>query len=190
MSKKNSIVHIVAVLDGSGSMSSLVVEVINSLNHFIDEQKQIEGKATFTLIKFDNKYEVVFDSIPLSKVPTITQEHYFARGMTALNDAIGKTITSFTRKKNVMFVVQTDGLENASRDYTNEQIKKMVTEKTNSGWEFLFMGANIDSFEEGSGKRGFKDTMNFMPTAAGVKCAYASVNNNTRTYRSTITGIK
>ncbi len=181
----SKLTHIVAVLDGSGSMANLVSDVIGNLNNFVKEQKKLPGKATFTLIKFDDKYEVIFDSIPLKDVPTITQEHYFARNTTALNDAVCKSIKKFTLKRNVMFLIQTDGHENASREYTNKQVKEMVEHKTSKGWEFIFAGANIDAFAEG-GMRGFaaKSTVNYDANARGVTNLYAAVSASAASYRT------
>lgn len=181
MSKK--ITHIVCVLDRSGSMKSLETEVINSFNHFVEEQKKIEGKAQLTLAIFDAEYDVVYDAVDIQKVEPLTSEKYFARGMTALNDAIGRTIEKFKKKKNVIFLVQTDGMENASQDYTAKGIKESVETKQKSGWEFVFYGANIDSFAEG-GARGFAQTQNFAATEKGVTNMYADMGTRAFMYRT------
>jgi uncharacterized protein YegL len=181
MSKK--ITHIVSVLDRSGSMKHLVDEVIGSFNNFVEEQKKLDGKAELTLVVFDENYEVIYDRVDIQKVEPLTTEQYYARGMTALNDAIGNTIETFKKKKNVIFLVQTDGHENSSHKFTNSDIKKLVEDKQSKGWEFVFFGANIDAFAEGN-CRGFKNTQGFMATVKGVKDSYMSLTRCVKSYRS------
>ena len=133
--------HIVCILDRSGSMSGSEKEVINSFNKFIKDQKKIEGKAKVTLVLFDNEYEKPWTKIPLKNTPKLTEELYYVRGMTALNDAIGKTINEFSNKKKVIMLIQTDGLENASREFSPQQVKKLIKKKDN--WEFVFIGSDL-----------------------------------------------
>ena len=176
--------EIICVLDRSGSMGGLAVEVVNSFNEFIADQRKIPGKAKVTVVLFDDKYEVVHDRIKLEDVPELTGEVYFTRGMTALNDAIGKTIQNVDKKRDkVILMIQTDGQENASQEYTKSgTIKKMVEEKEKKGWEVMFLGANIDSFVEG-GARGIRSSVNYAPTTDGVKFAYQTMSDATRAYR-------
>ena len=182
MGKKTT--EIICILDRSGSMASLAPEVINSFNEFINDQKELPGKAKVTLVLFDNQYDVVHDRIALQEMATLNKDLYFARGMTALNDAIGKTIYGVDKKrKKVIVLIQTDGLENASHEFVNEDIKALVKEKEELGWKFVFLGANVDSFDEGMG-RGIKSAVDFDPTADGVKFAYSTMSDTTRAYRS------
>lgn len=185
MSKK---INIVAVLDRSGSMMNLQTEVINSFNEFVRGEKTKANKNdTLSLVLFDDHYDMVWDSIKLKDVPELTSKLYFARGMTALNDAIGKTINTFSKKKNILFLIQTDGYENASQEWTNETLKKEVKKKTEKGWKFVFTGANIDSFAEGA-SRGFDaiNTMNFDATTNGVAETRRFYSNSLGSYRSEV----
>lgn len=177
------ITHIVCVLDRSGSMGALEQEVINSFNNFVEEQKKIEGKATLTLAIFDDQYDIVYDEVDIQKVVPLTRDVYFSRGMTALNDAIGKTIEKFDKKKKVIFLVQTDGMENASHSFDIQKIKTLVETKEKAGWQFVFHGANIDAFTEG-GSRGFTTTHNFAANALGVKHMYRSISDSATSYRT------
>ena len=150
MSKKKT-TEIVCILDKSGSMGHLAEEVIQSFNQFIEEQRELDDPANVTLVQFNHKYEKPFDSVPIGNFPELTDEVYRCCGQTALHDAIGKTLNEFDKKKkNVVVLIQTDGYENASQEFGGprgrELIRKMVTEKEKLGWNFVFIGANIDSF--------------------------------------------
>lgn len=182
MSKRKT-THIICVLDRSGSMKSLEDEVINSFNDFVENQKKLEGKATLTLALFDHEYQIVYDQVPIKKIEPLTKDLYFARGMTALNDAIGNTIDKFKLKKNVIFFVQTDGQENASQKYTNDKIKKLTEKHEKRGWEFVFFGANVDAFAEGN-MRGINNTINYKANSKGVVQTYLNINNLTTNYRN------
>ena len=177
-------VHIVCILDRSGSMGHLAPEVIGSFNNFVNEQKAEEGKAYLTLVLFDDQYDVVYDRIDIQEVPELTSKLYYARGMTAMNDAIGKAINACT-DKDVMVLIQTDGMENMSREYKNADIKKLVSEKEALGWDFTFLGANIDTMAEGN-SRGFAASKSFSFDASvqGVQTAYNSMDASTKAYRS------
>ena len=183
MGKKDNAVHIMCILDRSGSMMSMASEVINSFNEFLKEQKAEKGKAFLTLVLFDDKYEVVYDRINLKKADPIDASIYFARGMTAMNDAIGKTIMANT-DKDAMVLIQTDGMENASHEYKNADIKRLVKEKEDIGWEFVFLGANIDTMQEGH-SRGISalNSVSFEANDEGVKVAYASMDGSLKSYR-------
>lgn len=142
-------VEIVAILDRSGSMSNIMDEAIAALNHFVEEQKLLPGKAKFTLVGFDDRYEVVLDHVKLKDVQPIIIDQVRPRGMTALNDAIGKTINSI-ESDNVVLLIQTDGFENASSEYTTAQIKTLIESKTKAGWDISFIGAGVDAFAGGA----------------------------------------
>jgi uncharacterized protein with von Willebrand factor type A (vWA) domain len=135
-----STTEIICILDRSGSMRGSENEVINSFNKFIKDQKKIEGKAKVTLVLFDNEYEMPWRRIPLKDTPKLTKELYYTRGMTALNDSIGKTINDFSKKKKVIMLIQTDGFENCSREFSTDQVKKLIKKKKK--WEFVFIGSN------------------------------------------------
>ena len=151
---KNSI-EIVGILDRSGSMENLEKATIDGYNEFIKKQKA-EGPGKVTLAIFDDQYDLVYEQLSLKKVPKLKKDVYYARGMTALRDAIGRTITAVNERykngkrpdKTLVFIV-TDGYENASTEFTQKQIKKMIKKRTKDGWEFFFMGANVDYFAVG-----------------------------------------
>jgi hypothetical protein len=156
---------ITVVLDRSGSMASIADDVIGGLNTFIRAQAQVEGEARFTLVQFDDEYEVVHAHVPVQDVPTLTDRTYVPRGSTALLDAIGRTIIDTgarlamlpeaDRPQAVIFAVQTDGLENASREFTRERVFEMIRHQEEKyAWQFVFLAADQDAIAEGS-KMGF-----------------------------------
>lgn len=156
--------HIVVVLDRSGSMSTVYNETIDGFDEFINAQKGVDGDATVTLVQFDDKYEKVFSSVPVNEVKSI-KEFYSPRGMTALLDAIGKTVED-TKKKitktskvkrpdRVVVVVITDGYENNSKEYSSAKIRSLIKEQEKGNWEFMFIGANQDAVLTGT-EYGFK----------------------------------
>lgn len=156
MENKTTKTELVFILDRSGSMCGLEADTIGGYNSMLDRQKKEAGEATVTTVLFDDQYELLHDRIDIRGIAPITEHEYFARGCTALLDAIGKTIQKIAnaqkhtapgqRADKVLFVITTDGYENASREYSYDQIRAMVKrEKEQYGWEFLFLGANIDA---------------------------------------------
>lgn len=186
--KKQSAVEIVCILDRSGSMKSLENEVIGSFNHFIETQKKEAGKANVTLVLFDDQYEVVYNSISIKKVPELTSKEYYVRGMTGMYDAIGKAINNCTAK-DAMVLIQTDGYENSSKEYTGQQIKTLIKEKEDAGWDFIFLGADIDVSMEAS-KFGMSASKSFTYTksADGMNDAFRAMSNATSSYRASRLG--
>lgn len=182
--KKQNAVHIVCILDRSGSMSSLQTEVINSFNTFLKEQQAEKGKAFLTLVLFDDRYDIIHDRVNIKDVPKLDSQTYFARGMTGLYDAIGKTVNSII-DKDVMVLIQTDGYENSSQEYNQKAIKELITKKENLGWDFIFLGANIDTMAEGS-KMGLaaSKSVSFQANSAGVEMAYMTMDMSTKAYRN------
>ena len=155
---KNNITELVFILDRSGSMSGLEGDTIGGFNSMIEKQRKQDGECYVSTILFDNVSEVLHDRVKLSGIPKMTDRDYTVRGCTALIDAIGGAIHhignihKYARAEDVpehtMFVIMTDGLENASRRYSSDEVKRMIEhEKEKYGWEFLFIGANIDSVE-------------------------------------------
>ncbi len=156
---KKDLTELVFILDRSGSMSGLESDTIGGYNSMMEKQKKEPGEALVTTVLFDDGYELLHDRTNLRGVEAITNKEYFVRGTTALLDAIGKTINKIgnaqkqtaesERAEKVIFVITTDGMENASREYNYETIKKMVeNQKNKHGWEFIFLGANIDAVAE------------------------------------------
>jgi uncharacterized protein YegL len=143
--------NIVMILDKSGSMSSIQSDIIGSINQFITDQKKIADTATFTFVTFSDNVEVVFFKKPLSEVQTITDNDYKPTGSTALFDAIGLTINKFEHDKDVLMVIVTDGQENASKRYKRKEIFDMVSKhKGKNGWNFIYLSADIDTFDQGT----------------------------------------
>ena len=147
-------VELVFILDRSGSMGGLESDTIGGYNSMLSKQKKEKtGKVSVTTVLFDDQYELLYNQVPIEKVSPMTEEEDYVRGSTALLDAIGKTVMQVKAnqdkkeiKDKVLFVIITDGMENASREYRVEQIKKLIEErKEKDNWEFLFLGANIDA---------------------------------------------
>ena len=155
---KNNITELVFILDKSGSMSGLESDTIGGFNSLIENQKKKDGKCYVTTVLFDTDFSKVHDRVELSEIRKMTADDYIPGGCTALLDAIGSTVKHianihrYARPEDVpehtVFAIMTDGLENASRCFSREEIKRMIShEQEKYGWEFLFLGANIDSVE-------------------------------------------
>lgn len=179
--------EIVVVLDRSGSMASISKSTVDGFNSFLNEQQNAEGEAFITLVQFDDRYEVDYKSIPVSEAkPLIDGETFKPRGMTALLDAIGKTVNELETDRDVVFVIITDGDENASREYQRDAIMNMIkTLETEKGWYFLFLGANQDAIAAGGGM-GITGNKSFTYSAddIGTASAFASFSSNISNYRS------
>ena len=155
---KKNLTEIVFILDRSGSMSGLEADTIGGFNSMIEKQKNAEGEALISTVLFDNTSEVIHDRVSVQSIKPMSRDDYTVRGCTALLDAIGGAIHhignvhKYARAEDVpehtLFVITTDGMENASRQYDSEKVKKMIErQKEKYGWEFLFLGANIDAVE-------------------------------------------
>ena len=194
--KKNNIVDVVFILDRSGSMGGLESDTIGGFNSMLEKQRKIEGKAFITTVLFDDQYELLHDRVNIAKVNNITEKEYFVRGSTALLDAIGKTIAKEkaiqdTLEKNekadkVLFIIITDGLENASREYNSATVKKLIeTQKEKYGWEFLFLGANIDAIETANTIGiNAERAVNYKSDSIGTKKNYDTLNKAVEEVRS------
>ncbi len=181
---KNDLTELVFILDRSGSMAGLESGTIGGYNGFLDKQRALPGEALVTTVLFDDRYELLHDRIALPGVRPVTDRDYFVRGSTALLDAVGRTIEKIAnahqhtgesqRPGKTLFVVTTDGLENASREFTFQRIQQMITrQKEEFGWEFLFLGANIDAAAT-AGKMGIQAdrAVNFHADSQGTKLNY------------------
>jgi uncharacterized protein YegL len=153
---KKGLTELVFILDRSGSMSGLESDTIGGYNALLLKQKKEFGEAVITTVLFDDKYELLHDRINLKGIEPITDKEYFVRGSTALLDAVGKTINKIgnvqkhtiedERAEHVMLVITTDGMENASHEFSYEKVRQMIEhQKSKYGWEFIFLGANIDA---------------------------------------------
>ena len=184
-------VHLYMLLDRSGSMSGWEQDVIGGFNTFIKEQQKEKDDCSVTLVQFDGQapYEVIIDAQDLSAVTELAPNVYRPRGNTPLLDALGRMIKNAEKSEaqqaeDVLVWVFTDGLENASREFTYEQIKALVAEKEKAGWTFMFMGAGIDSYAAGR-RLGFADdnVSNFHKSAGGIDAAYLQSSRSLASYR-------
>lgn len=194
--KVNNFTEIVCILDRSGSMDSVANDAIGGFNTFLKEQQKMKGKANITTALFDHEYILLHDNVDIQNIPELNKDTYIPRGMTRLNDAIGRTLTTITeriektkekyRPNKVVVAILTDGYENDSKEFNTEKIKEMITkqEKENK-WEFIYLGANQDAFAVGS-TYGFhkNNSINFNSSDIGTRCAFANVTNYVKTIRT------
>ena len=156
---KKNLTELVFILDRSGSMGGLEKDTIGGFNSMIEKQKAEAGEALISTVLFDNETEVIHDRLSLKDIPRMTEKEYYVRGCTALLDAVGGAIHHIgnvhkyareeDRPEKTLFVITTDGMENASRRYSYDKVKAMIQrQKEKYGWEFLFLGANIDAARE------------------------------------------
>lgn len=169
---KKDLTELIIVLDESGSMQSVVRDTIGGFNTFLETHQKMSGDAKLTLVKFDTKYEIVHNGADVRSVKPLDNKTYAPGGMTALLDAVGKTIDEVGRRlaatpederpEKVIFMVLTDGEENSSREYTKEQVKaKTETQKNDYKWEFVFIGADQDAWSNARGM-GISNSVNFV----------------------------
>ena len=178
--------EIVILLDRSGSMQSIGKATVEGFNTFLKEQKNADGEAFVTLVQFDDRYEMNYESLPVKDTtPLILGENFVPRGSTALIDAIGKTIEDLNTDRDVVFVIITDGEENSSVTYKREAIMKMIETQTEAGWKFLFLAANQDAIKAG-GTIGIKgsNSINYSSTADSTINVFANVSQNMSKYRN------
>ena len=184
---KNNITELVFILDRSGSMAGLEQDTIGGFNAMIEKQKKETGECYISTVLFDNVSEVLHDRVRLSDIKPMTDKEYTVRGCTALIDAIGSAIHhignihKYARPEDVpehtMFIITTDGMENASQRYNSDEVKKMIErQKEKFGWEFLFIGANIDAVETAK-RYGINEdrAVNYNADAKGTGILYESV---------------
>lgn len=177
---------LIFVMDRSGSMSGSESDTIGGFNSFIQREKDKDLNTRVTTILFDDQYEVLYKRKAIGDVAELTRNEYWVRGCTALLDAIGKTINSLDKEidNKVLFVIMTDGLENASREYSKEQIRNLIS---SHNWEFIYIGADIDSYTE-AGKIGIKrtHTANYRKSKEGFDDVYCSVSDAAEYMRNDI----
>lgn len=197
----NEKTHIICILDRSGSMASIIDDSIGGFNTFLDEQKKLPDEATITVALFDDKYDLIYDNVDIKKAEELTKNEWMPRGSTALYDAIGKTINSEKEKLNklgvekpskVLVCIVTDGYENASREYSKDNIKSLISDCEKDDWNFIYLAANQDAMTVGnsfgvsvgntftytSTSRGVTDMSNIMYTATANYRAMNSNSNN------------
>ena len=185
---KNNTTELVFILDRSGSMAGLEADTIGGFNSMIEKQKKQNGKCYVSTVLFDDSIEVIHDRVELHSVNKMTEDDYFVRGCTALIDAIGSSIRHIANihkyarpedvPQNTMFVITTDGMENASHQFSSDEVKRMIKkEKEKYGWEFIFIGANIDAVE--TAKQfgiGSDRAVNYHADSKGTEVLYNTVS--------------
>jgi hypothetical protein len=194
---KKNLCEIVCIIDRSGSMGSIKEDAIGGFNSFIDEQKKVPGEATVTLVQFDDEYELLYENKNINGINFLDDSTYVPRGMTALFDAIGKTIVSVgerlsnleerDRPEKVIFAILTDGYENSSKEYTTPSVIKEMIEhqKEKYSWDFVYLAANQDAVTTGSTFGiSSKDAINFAATGSGMIDGYKCLSNSVTSYRS------
>ena len=192
---KKNLTELVFILDKSGSMSGLEKDTIGGYNSMLEQQKNLDGECVITTVLFDNHYELLHDRIDIRAVAPITEKEYRVGGSTALLDAIGKTIHKIGnvqkntaddyRAEKVMFVIITDGEENSSREYSSDMVKKMIfRQKERYGWEFIFLGANIDAVETAS-RFGIDEdrAVDYVPDEEGTRLNYQVMSQTVTAFR-------
>jgi uncharacterized protein YegL len=187
--------EIVLIIDKSGSMDTIKDDAIGGFNSFLTEQKDIERDANVTFVLFDDRYDLIHNGKDIHEVDELTKKTYRPSGTTALLDAVGRTVdrvgerlnelNDSEKPENVIVFILTDGMENASSDYTKDQVKGMIQhQESKYSWEFIYGGANQDAFEEAGGL-GIKaqNTFNFEATGQGTREAYENSSDMVASYR-------
>ena len=199
---KTNLTELVFILDRSGSMGGLESDTIGGFNSMLVKQQAEDGECRITTVLFDNQYEILHDRIDIKAVSPITEHEYFVRGNTALLDAVGKTINKIGsvqkntaedyRADKVLFVITTDGMENASREFDYSKIKSMIErQKSKYGWEFIFLGANIDAVDVAN-RFGIERNraQNFHNDSEGIALNYEVLSQTVSMFREAPQGAK
>ena len=192
---KNNATELVFILDRSGSMAGLEKDTIGGFNAMLKKQKEVEGECRITTVLFDNQLNILHDRLDIQAIGSLTEKDYQVGGSTALLDAIGSTINKIGnvqkhsayehRASKVLFVIITDGEENSSREFSSQRIKKMIEHQMNKyGWEFIFLGANIDAVET-SKMYGIRPdrTQNYHADAKGVNLNFDVMSKTVANFR-------
>lgn len=190
--------ELVFILDRSGSMSGLEKDTIGGFNSLIQKQRKEKGKCYVSCVLFDDVQEVIYDRVPLNEVKKMTQKQYYARGCTALLDAMGGAIHhignvhKYSKEEigKTLFIIITDGLEKSSKRYTYVTIKQMVErQKEKYGWEFIFIGANMDVIQEAN-KFGIDQAVRYACDEEGTALNYSVLSENIIKMRTTVGNAK
>lgn len=193
---KKGLTELVFIIDRSGSMSGLEEDTIGGFNAMLQEQQDVDGEAFVTTVLFDDQYELLHDHVNIQAIAPLTRKNYTVRGSTALLDAIGMTIHKIkkiqrnvsegSRAEKVLFIIITDGQENASRHYTADMIKERIEhQKQKYGWEFIFFGANMDAIAEAAKIGIHADrARNYSADAYGTQFAYSAMSAISSAFRN------
>lgn len=192
----NEKTHIICILDTSGSMSTIISDSIGGFNTFLKKQKELPDDATISVSLFNDQYEKVYENIPIKEAEELTDKVWIPRGMTALYDAIGKSIgdarASFAKlsedekPSKVLVCIVTDGLENSSREYKKDNIVELIKDCEEDNWNFIYLAANQDAFNVGTSFGvSAGNTFTYTADSVGVGVMNATLTNAATTYRST-----
>ena len=192
---KKNLTELVFILDRSGSMSGLESDTIGGYNSFLEKQKEEDGSCLVSTVLFNQHSKVIHDRVDLVKVEKMDRKDYLASGTTALIDAMGdaihhiKNVHKYIRKEdvpaNTIFVIITDGLENASHKYSSDDVKKMVEQQKEKGWEFLFLGANIDAVETARTYGIAEDrTSDYLCDEVGIEKNFDALSKSVKSFRA------
>ena len=191
---KKNLTEMIFILDRSGSMSGLEPDTIGGFNGMIDKQRKEEGEALVTTVLFDTRTEVLHDRLPLEQIPRMTDKEYYVGGGTALLDAVGdavrqtETIHKYARAEDLpehtLFIITTDGQENSSTKYNYREVRKMIEAAREKGWDFLFLGANIDAAAEAA-RIGIsrERSANYHADAEGTQTLFEAVSDTVSSFR-------
>ena len=183
-----NLTEVVFILDRSGSMEGLEADTIGGFNSMLAKQKKTEGEVLVSTVLFDHETEVLHDRVPLSEIKNMTEEEYWTRGSTALLDAVGSSIQHIKnvhkyareedRPEKTLFVITTDGMENSSYHFDYNEVKKLVEAQKESGWEFIFLGANIDAIGT-AGHLGIDAdrAVNYHSDSIGTKAIFSGISS-------------
>ena len=192
---KKNLTELVFILDRSGSMAGLESDTIGGYNSFLEKQKEEDGSCLVSTVLFNQHSKVIHDRVDLVKVEKMDRKDYLASGTTALIDAMGdaihhiKNVHKYIRKEdvpaNTIFIIITDGLENASHKYSSDDVKKMVEQQKEKGWEFLFLGANIDAVETARTYGIAEDrTSDYLCDEVGIEKNFDALSKSVKSFRA------
>lgn len=190
----NSLTEIIFIIDKSGSMQPLVDDTIGGFNGFLKEQRCVDGEAFLTTVLFSGCHEKLHDHLDIHEIPELTKDQYTAGGMTAMLDAVGETINETQqridntpeneRPAHVICVITTDGHENSSTSFSKSEVQRMIEHQTKGhGWQFIFLGANMDAISEAA-SLGITHSATYVADTIGTQTLYSAVNCATKSVRA------